>query len=330
MGKILILGSGSFAGQALFGSLLREGHDVYGINRSSLQTKGMWPWIDGFEEESLRRSCQLNICSDLDKISSIIDELGPSLIFDFMGQGMVAQSWEDPELWFDTNVSKKAALLKHISRLKTLKLYIRASTPEVYGSSDSFIKPDSEFNPSTPYAISHAGIDWYVRALGRETGFPYILARFANFYGVGQQLYRVIPRLILSCLTNKSFILQGGGTTERSFIYSSDIVSAFRKLLEKGEAGQEFHFSTSESKSISEIVDIVCAIAKVDRSQIVQNGPQRQGIDQCYRLDCTSSKDLLGWSPSVCLESGIAETYAWISNNIEYLRHQSWDYVHKR
>ena len=44
--KILILGSGSFAGQAVFSNLLKEGFDVIGLGfkiiRLSMARIGMW------------------------------------------------------------------------------------------------------------------------------------------------------------------------------------------------------------------------------------------------------------------------------------------------
>ena len=68
-------------------------------------------------------------------------------IIDFLGQGMVAPSWEDPLLWYETNVSKKSLLLETIRNLDSLEKYVRASTPEVYGSSDNFISEKQPFNP---------------------------------------------------------------------------------------------------------------------------------------------------------------------------------------
>ena len=38
-----------------------------------------------------------------------------------MGQGMVAQSWNDPELWYSTNISKKVFVLEAIRKLNTLE-----------------------------------------------------------------------------------------------------------------------------------------------------------------------------------------------------------------
>ena len=43
------------------------------------------------------------------------------------------------------------------------------------------------------------------------------LTRAANVYGPGQQLYRIIPRTILACLTGQKLVLDGGGISEKGF-----------------------------------------------------------------------------------------------------------------
>ena len=135
--KILILGSGSFAGQATFSKLLKDGYEVYGINRSKPKKEYMWNWVKGVDLN--KRWHVLNICDDLAEFERTIDEIKPTHIIDFLGQGMVAQSWIDPELWYQTNISKKASLLEKIRKINNLEKYIRISTPEVYGSSKSYL-----------------------------------------------------------------------------------------------------------------------------------------------------------------------------------------------
>ena len=48
--------------------------------------------------------------------------------------------------------------------------------------------------------------------------FPVVFTRAANVYGPGQQLYRIIPRTILSLKSGKKLNLEGGGYSQRSFI----------------------------------------------------------------------------------------------------------------
>ena len=158
--KILILGSGSFAGQALFSYLLLNGFEVFGINRSGPKNQKYWPWIKIIGNEFKENWYEININTNPEDIVKIINFIKPTHIVDFMGQGMVAQSWGDPSLWYSTNISSKVYVLEQIKNLTCLEKYVRASTPEVYGSSTKFIKESSSFNPSTPYAVSHCAIDY--------------------------------------------------------------------------------------------------------------------------------------------------------------------------
>ena len=299
----------------MFEHLLNQGKEVYGINRSAPKPKYMWPWSNDYDLTN--NWFVYHIVDQLDEIINVLDSIRPNVVIDFMGQGMVAQSWDDPALWFNTNITKKSSLIKHLSQCDYLEQYIRASTPEIYGSSVNPRDPLSPLNPTTPYAISHASIDSYIRCLGTSYSFPFKLARFSNFYGVGQQLYRVIPRMILSCLTGKKFILDGGGTSVRSFINSLDICSAFDKMVHEAPLFSEYNFSGSEEVSISNLIDQICILCDVSRDSIVEMGPERIGKDFCYRLNCSQSHYDLDWSPEVTLEKGLTTMIKWMSSNIE-------------
>ena len=151
--KILILGSGSFAGQALFSNLLSDGYEVFGINRSAPKNYKYWPWIKDFDKNIKDQWYEININKHPEKIVELIKNIQPTHVIDFMGQGMVAQSWEDPGLWYSTNIFNKVLVIESLRKLKRLEKYVRASTPEVYGSSPKMIKESFAFNPSTPYAV---------------------------------------------------------------------------------------------------------------------------------------------------------------------------------
>ena len=326
--KILILGSGSFAGQALFSNLLENEFEVFGINRSALKQNHYWEWINKYQKENLNWY-ELNLNKNSEEISKLIKEINPSHIIDFMGQGMVAPSWENPKLWYSTNISEKTFILETIRNLESLEKYVRASTPEVYGSNSLFINEKHSFNPSTPYAVSHAAIDSHIRCLGKQYNFPYSIGRFSNFYGEGQQLYRVIPRAILSCLTGKKFILDGKGASKRFFIHSNDIVSSVKLLLFNSSNFSEYNFSGNEEISISDLIYLICQITNVNFKDIVEFGPERAGKDMFYRLDCKKALSELMWKPKVNLREGIEITVEWIVRNLDKLSKENWNYIHK-
>lgn len=326
--KYLILGAGSFAGQALFSEFLNRGYEVYGINRSSPKDHFQWPWIRGYEKKILNRWFKFSLTKSLNPMISKIKELDPEVIIDFMGQGMVAPSWKEPDLWYFTNVSCKAKLLNSFLGLNNLTKYIRISTPEVYGSSKKYITEDHFFNPSTPYAVSHAAIDYHIRCMGSQYKFPYLIGRFANFYGVGQQLFRIIPRIFLSCKTKKPFILDGKGNTKRSFIYSDDIISAIDSMCNFKGILEEFNFSSNEEISIVDLLERICSQTKINKNEILSYGPERPGKDLYYRLNISKSRNLLNWAPRINLDNGLKKVNVWISENQTELSNRSWFYSH--
>ncbi len=327
--KILILGSGSFAGQALFSDLISNGYEVIGINRSAPKSEKHWEWIKENKLNLKDYWYEININDKPDKVVELIQNINPSHIIDFMGQGMVAQSWDDPKLWYSTNLSNKVYVLEAIRKLKGLEKYIRASTPEVYGSNSQKVKESNAFNPSTPYAVSHCSIDYHLRCLGKNYEFPYCIGRFANFYGEGQQLYRVIPKAILCFINGKDFIIDGNGKSLRSFLHSKDIVSAIKKLLFQAKPISEYNFSSNEEISILDLIILISKQCEIDFHETIKFGPERKGKDLIYRLDCEKSKNELNWESKVSLKEGIRKVHTWISKNNDYLSKDSWNYIHK-
>ncbi len=321
---ILILGSGSFAGQALFSAYLKRGLPIIGINRSLPKDQFEWPWVSSLDLN--QKWLSYNLLDSVDSMIEQIKNINPEIIIDFMGQSMVAPSWHQPDLWYHTNVVAKSKLLDSFLNLTNFKKYIKASTPEVYGSNNKYIEESEPFNPSTPYAVSQAAIDFHIRCLGKQYGFPYVIARFANYYGVGQQLYRVIPRLFLSCYTRRKFILDGGGHSLRSFIFSDDIVKAFDSIIASNAICEEYHFSSEEEISITNLVDKICKLTKTNRNEIIEEGPERPGKDKYYRLNISKSELLLGWKSDYKLDDGLEEVNNWISSCYKELSSRSWDF----
>ena len=161
---------------------------------------------------------------------------------------MVAESWLNPTHWYRTNVMAQVALHDVLREKTYLQKYVHVSTPEVYGSTDGgWIKEHNHFAPSTPYAVSRAACDLHLQSFYEAYGFPVVFTRAANVYGPGQQLYRIIPRTLLSTRTGKPMKLHGGGNSVRSFIHIKDVVRATLRLATDGEPGTTWHLSSKKT-----------------------------------------------------------------------------------
>lgn len=324
----LVLGSNSFAGGSLVDYLLTRGSSVIGISRSKQVSPILQPYYANPNINNLK-FMQLDLNNDFSDLVAIISQFKPKYIIDLAGQGMVAESWNQPEQWYTTNIISKVKLHDFLRTCDFIEKYVRVSTPEVYGSTNGCVDEKQRFSPSTPYAVSHAAIDMSLLAFYQQYNFPVILTRFANFYGAHQQLYRIIPRTVIYALLGKTLSLHGGGTATRAFIHGYDVATAIVRVIEAGDIGETYHFSSEEPISIKDLVVKICTLMDVNVDSFVQISPDRPGKDAHYNMDMTKARNKLNWSPVYSLDKGVSEVIEWVKYNIEEIKTLPLNYIHQ-
>ena len=326
--RVLVLGSNSFSGASFVRHLLDLGIEVVGLSRSPEPVSAMLPykWTD----HASFRFHQLDLNHDLEAIMALVNDFQPKVVVNFAAQSMVAESWVHPEHWFQTNVVANVKLHDRLRRCKFLKRYVHVSTPEVYGNCSGSVKEDAPYNPTTPYAVSRAACDMSLTTFCKAYGFPVLFTRAANVYGPGQQLYRIIPRTILFIRLDRKIQLHGGGISKRSFIHISDVADGTWRVALHGKLGDVYHLSSPELISIRDLVDRICSRLGVRFQDHVEIVGERLGKDAAYILNSSKVRDELGWKDIVSLDTGIDETIAWVDANLDNLRQQPLDYIHKK
>ena len=330
MKKILIIGSNSFAGSDFIDFLLSKKFVVYGvsrrkeINKENLRYKNN-KYLKNFKFNKI----DLNIKKDIDKLVKIIKKQKIQYIANFAAQGMVAESWVNPEDWYLTNVVSNSILIKELSKLK-IKKYLNFSTPEVYGHTQSLRNESNIFMPTTPYAISRAAQDFNLIAYYKNFNFPVVFTRAANIFGPYQQNFRIIPKVIISILTNKKIPIHGKGNTLRSFIYMPDVSKVLYKILfDKKNIGETFHISSKKFISILNLVKLINKIMNV-KNKNIYFVKERDGKDLKYILNSNKIRKLYYWSEDNDLNNNIIKTINWVKKNINYFKKASLNYKHKK
>ncbi|MBD62508.1 MAG: dTDP-glucose 4,6-dehydratase [Gammaproteobacteria bacterium] len=327
MKKILVIGSNSFSGATFSSYAAKKNYFVLGISRSKepndVFLSYKWSKVNNFKFH------QIDINNEIHKLLELINVEKPQYIVNFAAQGMVSQSWDSPEDWFNTNTLSTIKLFNEIRKLNFIDKFIHVSTPEVYGSVNGFVEENYNFNPSTPYAVSRASADMCLRIFHKAHNFPGIITRAANVYGAGQQLYRIIPKTIICLLLGKKLKLHGGGLSTRSFIHMDDVCNATLKILTNGNVGESYHISTKSIISIKDLVHIICK--KLDKSFLenIEVTDERLGKDLDYHLNSEKMRKL-GWKDKIKLEDGIDSCIEWVKLNLEVLKNQDLEYIHKR
>jgi len=156
----------------------------------------------------------------------------------------------------------------------------------------------------------------YTAERGLFTG----IARFHNVYGPWgtwdggrEKAPAALCRKVIAAQHEgaDSIDIWGDGTRTRSFMYIDDCVEGIDRIThcEKLNA-TPINLGSSALVSVNRLVDIIEETAGIKLRRNYQ--PDAPLGVAGRNSDNTMIKSILGWEPSIPLEKGIAETYAWI------------------
>lgn len=172
------------------------------------------------------------------------------------------------------------------------------------------------------YAIAKiAGIK-LCQAYRRQHGRDYISAMPTNLYGPGDnfdlQASHVIPALMRKFheakLSGTSEVtVWGSGTPLREFLHVDDCADGLLHLLQHYSGHSHVNLGSGQDLSIRALAETIGKVVgfqgrlNFDRSK--PDGTPRKLLD-------VSRLQALGWTPKIDLETGLAETYAWFTENL--------------
>jgi dTDP-glucose 4,6-dehydratase len=315
MKKILILGVNSFSGSSFAKYIQSKKFKLYGFYHKEKNKKYI---IYNKKKISLKKVNNLNEKLLID----LIKKIKPNIIIDFASICMVNESWKYKKYYNEVNYKSKINLIKFLSEETFLKKYIYISTPEVFGSNKNISEKTKKFSPSTPYAASKLNAEKYLNHMKKKKNFPVIICRFSNFYGPGQPIYRLIPKVCITADKHQLFPLHGGGSSKRNFLFSDDFCNGIYKTVQKGKTGQVYHFSGDEIISIKDIVKKIYKIKKKKFDKLVENTKDRVKKDKIYSLSSKITQKSLNWRCKTSLEKGLNKTINFYKKNFSYFKYE--------
>jgi dTDP-glucose 4,6-dehydratase len=284
--KIAVIGASSFSGKAFCRVAREHGHEVTALSRPDYDLRDAGGIVD-----------------------AVMDSHSQHVV-NFAALNMVGESWLHYADYYQTNIIWVAEVCDGL-RADGISKFVQVSTPEVYGNTPVPVMENDNFRPSTPYAISRAAADQHLRAINKTYGFPVCWTRTVNVYGEGQQLYRIIPKTVLSILRGQKLKLHGGGVSERSFIHIDDVAAGILRVLDAGIVGTTYHMATQTTVTIRRLVEMICDIMHVQFADAVEIDYERPGKDMLYLLNDYKIRATLGWSDKIKLEDALPNVVHW-------------------
>ena len=228
-------------------------------------------------------------------------------------------SYHSPDSYVDTNIKGTLNVLQAARDLGTEKIMV-TSTSEVYGTAQ-YVPIDEKhpFQGQSPYSATKIGADRLAESFYRSFNLPVAIVRPFNTFGPRQSARAVIPTIITQLLAGKEEIKLGSLTPTRDFNYVKDTAAGFIAIAESDKTiGQEVNIATQREISIGDLAKEIIAQINPDAKIVCDEQRLRPEKSEVNRLLGANAKikELTDWKQQYTFEQGIAETIAWIRQNM--------------
>lgn len=332
--RIFVTGGAGFIGSALVRHLISSSdYEVlvvdaltYAGNLSSLATVADSPRY---------RFVRADIC-DSSAMAALLAEFRPHIVTHLAAESHVDRSIDGPAQFIQTNIvgtfSLLAATLDYWRTLdeeaQAVFRFHHISTDEVFGTlgDKGFFTETTAYDPRSPYSASKAGSDHLVRAWHHTYGLPVLITNCSNNYGTYHFPEKLIPLMIIKCISGEPLPVYGTGTNVRDWLYVDDHVRALRAVFERGQPGESYMVGGNSERTNLDVVNMIChTLDRIHRradgvsyASQIRNVEDRPGHDFRYAIDASKLMTELGWEPSETFETGIEKTIRW------YLENEKW------
>jgi len=310
MAKILITGVTGFIGSHLALELVKKNHEVYGlVKHVSNRNPRMY-------KEFLNNVTLVN--GDVTSFLSTLNALrliNPDVIVHLAALSPVSLSFERPFEYIQANLIGTMNIGHSILELPDFKnrRLVVASTAEVYGiQKEQPVKEDAILSPTSPYAVSKAAADMYIRMMISSYGLNATVIRATNSYGRKFDKSFMVEYLITEMLRdNKIYV--GAPDSVRDYMHVDDHVNAYVLAIENQNSQMDvFNVSTEYGVTNKELALNIASELDFDQNRIVLGSyppdyPYRPMVsDQPFiLLDSSKIRSKIGWSPKMSLDEGI-------------------------
>lgn len=322
--RVLVTGHTGFKGGWLTLWLNKLGAEVTGIGLAP----NTFPSL--FELSNISKVCKSHFCDirDKEKISKIIHNLDPEIVFHLAAQPLVRASYKDPLLTFTTNIIGTANVLECLRGLKSARVAVMVTTDKVYQNNELVwpYKEDDPLGGHDPYSSSKAASEIVVNSYRQSylsgQGIAVATARAGNVIGGGDWSEdRLIPDAIRSWQSGTELQVRRP-EAKRPWQHVLEPLSGYLLLAEKLwenaklEGAYNFGPQSHEAATVRQVIDTALKIHETGSVLYsdTKEGPHEAGW---LALEISKAREILGFNPRLSFNEAIERTMNWYKQHAE-------------
>ena len=311
--RVLVTGGAGFLGSHLCDALLGEGHSVLAVDNF---ITGRLANLSHLRNETRFALEEHDICNPFDygRVDYVFHFASLASPVDYMQHGIETLAVGSAGTFNALEYTRKYA-----------GKYLLASTSECYGNPSVHPQPETYWgnvNPIGPRSVydeSKRFAEATTMAYQRYFSVDTRIVRIFNTYGPRLQLNdgRVISNFMKQAIRGEDLTVYGDGRQTRSFCYVSDEIGGILRLSRSDE-----HLPVNIGNP-GEFTMLECAelVRKVTNSgSQVRFEPLPEDDPMQRRPDISKAQAILGWGPTIDLETGLRLSLPYFREMVEMER----------
>lgn len=318
--RVLVTGIAGFIGFHCASTLLREGHDVLGVDNLNdyyspklkharlAQLKKLGPFR--FEK------CDL---ADGEILDGLFREFQPDRVLHLAAQAGVRYSIHHPQVYMRANFVGTLNILECCRHHGQPRL-VYASSSSVYGGNTKlpFSESDPVDHPVSLYAASKKANELMAHTYTHLYGIPTVGLRFFTVYGPWGRPDMAMWLFADAILKDQPIKVFNHGEMHRDFTYIDDIVQGvMASLFTEGLAPYEvFNLGNHRSEPLMDLIGLIeKCLGKQAKKEFL---PMQDGDVPATYADIDRATQKLGFRPETTIGKGVPAFLNWFRDNPEF------------
>ena len=325
---ILVTGVAGFIGFHLANRLLREEHNVIGMDSltSYYSTRLKKDRLAQLDHPNFQ-FIHLDL-ADHDAVMALFADIKPRKVIHLAAQAGVRYSIENPTAYMDSNMTGFFHILE-ASRQHDIEHLIYASSSSVYGASTDY--PFSEQQPVNHpvsfYAATKKANEAMAHSYAHLYGLPCTGLRFFTVYGAWGRPDMAYWSFTDRIMRGAPIRVFGDGDMSRDFTYIDDIIEGMIRLIPLPPAPDPDWDSTTQDQATSpapwrilnignnnptHLEDFITILEDtIGIKAIKEYLPMQDGDVRRTAADINAIQELTGFTPSTSIATGIPAFVEW-------------------
>ena len=328
--KILVTGAAGFIGAHCSLRLLRDGHQVIGLDNFNdyydpALKEARVRWVEAEAGAFTLYRLDLN---DAAGMAELFASEQPQVVIHLAAQAGVRYSLENPRAYIDSNLSGFLNILEGCRRHPVQHL-LYASSSSVYGANQHtpYRLQDAVDHPLSLYAATKKANEAMAHSYSHLFGIPASGLRFFTVYGPWGRPDMSPIQFARAIAEGRPIQLFNYGQHQRDFTYIDDIVESLVRLVplaptanpawnreqpDPASSHAPWRLFNIGGQRPVELTDYVALLEKhLQRKAAIELLPLQPGDVLATCADASALEQVTGFTPQVSLDVGLGRFIAW-------------------